>query len=184
MQQISQKKLAMRPQPLYNASRSRCKAANRYIRRSGSSVWLERSPVTAEVAGSSPVRFVLHEKRHTFTVCLFSCNSAPDLPPPATSSSDPVSGCTDEAEASGGRLSPRPDRTPPGRFTPCASKGPGGGRGFFAPRQGVQPTLFLPRIAPPSQCVFFVTTRRVSHPQPRQVTMVHHAARMRLMKPV
>ena len=55
---------------------------NRYIRRSGSSVWLERSPVTAEVAGSSPVRFVLHEKRHTFTVCLFSCNYAPGLPHP------------------------------------------------------------------------------------------------------
>ena len=31
--------------------------------RSGSSVWLERSPVTAEVAGSSPVRFVPCKKR-------------------------------------------------------------------------------------------------------------------------
>ena len=63
-----QKKLALLSAIRYNAPaplpRRRAKA------RSGSSVWLERSPVTAEVAGSSPVRFV-QQKRILIRVSFF-----------------------------------------------------------------------------------------------------------------
>ena len=117
--------------------------------RSGSSVWLERSPVTAEVAGSSPVRFVLHEKRHTNMVCLFSCNYAPVLSHPQPRQVTMVHHAARmRLKAPVELLTPRqPDTS--GWFTPCASKGRGGGRGFFSPRQG-RNSLFFP--AHLSQC--------------------------------
>ncbi len=58
---------------MYNAPAFFPYGKARYKARSGSSVWLERSPVTAEVAGSSPVRFVPGKKERSPMVTVPFC---------------------------------------------------------------------------------------------------------------
>ena len=107
-------------------------------------------------------------------MCLFLLLRAGSLTPTTSSSDHGSPCCTDEAETSSGRLSPRPAQTPLGRFILCASKGPGGRTRVLSFRRNE----LLPRT--PSRCVFFCYyAPGLSHPLARQVTMVHHAARMR-----
>ena len=130
--------------------------------RSGSSVWLERSPVTAEVAGSSPVRFVYKKKDvptgHPFFVYAVAALI------PAPSSSEPA------RQAARLRLKSPVGFSDPGGadtsapFTP-ATPGPGGGRGFLLAPSGASTCSTHFSSTLPTGHPFFCLRSRSSYPR-------------------
>ena len=113
-------------------------------------------------------------------MCLFLLLRAGPLTP-ATSSRDHGSPCcTDEAGKPSGLLSPEPGRHLC-RVYPLSQQGARG-------RTRVHSFLQERTLPLPSHfhgvSFFCYYAPGLSHPQSRQVTMVHHAARMRLGRPV
>ena len=138
----------MRPSPLQGGGFGN-------YRRSGSSVWLERSPVTAEVAGSSPVRFVLHEKRHSDWSAFFRVTSRRDSHtrhlikwPWFTM----LHGCGWKAQCA---FQPPVRQTPLPDSPLAPARGRGADAGSFQPARAETNAMHPRSPRPPSWCVFF-----------------------------
>ncbi len=129
--------------------------------RSGSSVWLERSPVTAEVAGSSPVRFVT-TKKDSPTGYPFLLSARPGSPPRARQVTLVYQAVTDEVRKHSVLPSDKPSR----HFcsgTACLAGGLEGGRGFYLWR--VSPICHTLALLIAQRVILFCCLRSLALPR-------------------